>query len=196
MSKRLFDIFFSFIGLLLLTPLFFIVSLWILMDSKGGIFFSQIRIGKNKREFALLKFRTMRADAESKGQLTVGSRDPRITNSGYFLRKYKVDELPQLMNVLMGDMSLVGPRPEVKKYVDMYTEIEQKILSIKPGITDYASIEYSNENDLLASSANPEELYIKEIMPAKLKLNAIYLEKMGMLTDVKIIWMTLKKIAP
>ena len=194
MGKRLFDIFFSLIGLIILIIPFLIISLLIAFDSKGGVFYKQIRVGKNGVDFKLLKFRTMQTDADKAGLLTVGGRDNRITKIGYGLRKYKIDELPQLINVLLGDMSLVGPRPEVRKYVDLYTNEQQRVLSVKPGITDYASIEYSNENELLGQSENPEQIYIHEIMPAKLKLNLKYISEQGVGTDLKIIFKTIAKI--
>ncbi len=136
----------------------------------------------------------MRTGADKKGLLTVGGRDSRITRMGYFIRKYKIDELPQLLNVLFGDMSLVGPRPEVRKYVDLYNEKQKQVLSVKPGITDYASIEYSNENELLGKAKNPEQVYIEEIMPAKLKLNLKYIDEQGIRTDLEIIIKTIGKI--
>ena len=185
--KRLFDIFFSSIGIIFLLPFFIIISILILLDSKGGLIYKQERVGKGDVIFKVLKFRTMRPDSFSKGALTVGSRDPRITNVGYYLRKYKLDELPQLFNVLFGDMSFVGPRPEVKKYTDLYTPEQKKVLSVRPGITDYASIKFRNENDLLASSDDPEKLYIEEIMPEKLKLNLEYINDNHILKDIKII---------
>lgn len=185
--KRLFDIFFSSIGIIFLLPFFIIISILILLDSKGGIIYKQERVGKGDVIFKVLKFRTMRPDSFSKGALTVGSRDPRITNVGYYLRKYKLDELPQLFNVLFGEMSFVGPRPEVKKYTDLYTPEQKKVLSVKPGITDYASIKYRNENDLLAASKNPEKLYIEEIMPKKLELNMKYINDNNIFKDIKII---------
>ncbi len=194
MTKRCFDIFLSFIGLITLSPVFILLSLIILLDSKGGVFYRQIRVGKNGVDFKLYKFRSMRTGSDAKGLLTVGGRDNRITRSGYLIRKYKLDELPQLINVLIGDMSLVGPRPEVRKYVNLYTNEQQKVLSVKPGITDYASIQYSNENDLLAKSADPEKTYIEEIMPHKLVLNMRYINEIGVLTDIKIILKTIKKI--
>jgi len=194
MVKRLFDIFFSLIGLIILIIPFLIISLLIAFDSKGGVFYKQIRVGKSSVDFKLLKFRTMQTDADKAGLLTVGGRDNRITKIGYGLRKYKIDELPQLINVLLGDMSLVGPRPEVRKYVDLYTNEQQRVLSVKPGITDYASIEYSNENELLGQSENPEQIYIHEIMPAKLKLNLKYISEQGVGTDLKIIFKTIAKI--
>jgi lipopolysaccharide/colanic/teichoic acid biosynthesis glycosyltransferase len=195
MIKRCFDIFASFIGLLLLSPFFIVIAIVILLDSRGGVFYKQVRVGKNNVDFKLFKFRSMSTGSDKKGLLTVGGRDSRITRSGYFIRKYKLDELPQLLNVLFGDMSLVGPRPEVRKYVDMYNAEQMKVLSVKPGITDYASIEYSNENELLAKSAEPEKTYIEEIMPAKLLLNQKYISEQGLLTDLKIIFKTIAKIA-
>ncbi len=158
------------------------------------VFYFQTRVGKNNVDFKLYKFRTMHKDAEKKGLLTVGGRDPRVTPIGYYLRKYKLDELPQLLNVLIGDMSLVGPRPEVRKYVDLYTESQKKVLSVQPGITDFASIQFFNENELLAKSKTPEQTYINEIMPHKLTLNLKYIESMSLITDFKIIVNTLVKI--
>lgn len=192
--KRLFDIICSLIGLLILTPLFIIISICIVVNNGFPVFYFQKRVGKNNVDFNLFKFRTMYKDADKKGLLTVGGRDPRITPIGYYLRKYKLDELPQLFNVLFGSMSLVGPRPEVRKYVDLYTEEQKKVLNVKPGITDYASLEYFSENELLARSDNPEQTYIKEVMPAKLELNRKYIQEAGLGTDLKIIFRTLKKI--
>ena len=194
MLKRIFDIIASFIGLLLLFPFLLIISILIVIDSRGGIFYRQVRVGKNNIDFKLFKFRTMATGSDKKGLLTVGGRDSRITKIGYYLRKYKLDELPQLLNVLVGDMSLVGPRPEVRKYVDMYNAEQLKVLNAKPGITDYASIEYSNENELLAKSSDPEKTYIEEVMPAKLLLNQKYISEQGLGTDIKIIFRTIGKI--
>jgi lipopolysaccharide/colanic/teichoic acid biosynthesis glycosyltransferase len=182
------------LGLVILSPFFLFISLLIILDSKGGVFYRQIRVGKNEVDFYLFKFRSMRTDSDKKGLLTVGGRDPRITRIGYFIRKYKIDELPQLLNVLKGDMSLVGPRPEVRRYVDMYSAEQRKVLSVRPGVTDYASIEYSKENELLGRAADPEKTYIEEIMPAKLQLNLKYIADKGLITDIKIILRTLKKI--
>ncbi len=192
--KRIFDIFFSFIGLLMLLPIFVIIGFVIFIDSRGGIFYKQLRVGKNNVDFYLLKFRSMKINADKSGLLTIGGKDSRITHVGYFLRKYKMDELPQLINVLFGDMSLVGPRPEVRKYVDMYSEVQKKVLSVKPGLTDYASIEYRNENELLGQVDDPEKVYINEIMPAKLQMNLKYIENQSLATDIKIIFRTLGKI--
>ena len=192
--KRVFDIFCSFLGILVLSPLFLIVALLVATTSRGGVFYKQVRVGKDFRNFKILKFRSMRPDSDKKGLLTVGSKDNRVTKVGYFIRKYKIDELPQLINVLVGDMSFVGPRPEVPKYVEMYNDEQRKVLSVRPGITDYASIEYRNENDILAKSDNPEQTYIDEVMPAKLKLNLRYISEMSFKTDLKIIFGTIFKI--
>jgi len=194
-GKRLFDIVLSFIGLLVLLPIFIIVALLIIISSGFPVFYRQKRIGLNGSEFSLFKFRTMYANADSKGLLTVGGRDPRVTPIGYYLRKSKIDELPQLLNVLIGDMSIVGPRPEVKKYVDLYTDEQRQVLSVRPGITDYASIKFINENDILVKSDDPEKMYVKEVMPLKLKLNLKYIQDKSFLTDLSIIFETFKKIA-
>jgi lipopolysaccharide/colanic/teichoic acid biosynthesis glycosyltransferase len=192
--KRLFDILFSGLLIIVLLPLGIVVSIWIMLDDFGSPFFVQQRVGLNGRNFGLLKFRSMRKNAESKGQLTVGMKDNRITRSGYFIRKFKIDELPQMVNVFLGEMSVVGPRPEVPKYVLLYNEEQQNVLSIKPGITDFASIEYVRENELLSASSNPEKTYIEEIMPAKLALNLKYVREQSFLTDMKIILQTIKAI--
>lgn len=194
MLKRLFDILVSLILLVLLSPVFLAISLLVIFDSRGGVFYKQIRVGQFGKDFKLFKFRTMRPDSDKKGLLTVGARDNRITKVGYYLRKFKLDELPQLLNVLGGSMSLVGPRPEVRKYVDLYTEEQAKVLNVKPGITDYASIEYINENDVLANSSDPEKTYIEEIMPAKLELNQIYIKNPGLVQDLRILVLTVRKI--
>lgn len=193
--KRLFDIFFSLVGIILLLPFFIVLGFLVKLTSNGPVFFRQWRVGLNGREFQLLKFRSMHVNADQKGLLTVGGRDPRVTSTGYFLRKYKLDELPQLWNVLTGDMSLVGPRPEVRKYVDLYNNEQKRVLSVRPGITDYASLQYFEENELLAKSADPEKTYIEEVMPAKLKLNLQYIEEAGLLTDIKLIFKTLSRMA-
>jgi lipopolysaccharide/colanic/teichoic acid biosynthesis glycosyltransferase len=192
--KRLFDMVFSLALLVVLLPVGIVVSIWIVLDDFGSPFFVQQRVGLGGKNFGLLKFRSMRKNAESKGQLTVGMKDNRITRSGYFIRKYKIDELPQLVNVFLGEMSVVGPRPEVPKYVSLYNKEQQKVLSIKPGITDFASIEYVRENELLSASSDPEKTYIEEIMPAKLELNLKYLREQSFLTDMKIILQTIKAI--
>lgn len=194
MIKRLFDFFFSLFFLLLLSPFFLFIALWIKFDSRGSVFYLQSRVGKNEKEFKIFKFRSMHADADKKGLITVGGHDPRITRAGYFLRKYKLDELPQLINVFIGNMSVVGPRPEVKKYTDLYNAEQKKVLQVKPGITDYASIEFSNENELLNKAADWEQEYINVIMPRKLLLNLKYISEQGFFTDMKIIFLTAKKI--
>ncbi|MCX8081749.1 MAG: sugar transferase [Bacteroidia bacterium] len=193
-GKRLFDIFFSFIGLILLFPLLLLIYLLVLWSDGLPVFYCQERVGKGGKIFKLIKFRSMYKDADKKGLLTVGGRDPRVTPVGYYLRKYKLDELPQLWNVLVGDMSLVGPRPEVKKYVDMYNEDQRKILSIKPGITDRASIRFSNENEILAKYDNPEEGYVKEVMPKKLEMYLEYLNKVSLREDLGIIFDTIIRV--
>lgn len=193
-AKRIFDGLFSSIGLIFISPIFILLSILIALDSQGGIFYKQVRIGKNMRPFKLLKFRTMYANSDKKGLLTVGNKDNRITRIGYYLRKYKLDELPQLINVLIGDMSFVGPRPEVEKYVKLYNNEQQKVLSVKPGITDWASIRYVNESELLAQSCEPEKTYINEIMPAKLAINLEYVKQNNLLIDIKIILHTFKAI--
>lgn len=191
---RILDILFSFAGLAVLSPLFLLVYILIRIESPGGGFYSQQRIGRYGRDFKLLKFRSMRTGSDKKGLITVGGHDPRITRMGYFIRKYKIDELPQLLNVLKGDMSLVGPRPEVKKYVDMYTTDQRRILNVRPGITDYASIEYSDENTILGMADDPDKVYIEQIMPDKIKLNMRYIENNSLKEYFKIIFLTLKKI--
>lgn len=188
--KRLFDIVASGCGLILLFPLFIILSIWIKFDSEGSIFYKQVRVGRYNKDFYLYKFRSMRVGSDKKGLITVGDRDPRITNSGYFIRKYKLDEFPQLINVLKGDMSLVGPRPEVRKYVDMYTPEQLRVLDVRPGITDLASIRYRNENEILAQAANPDEYYVNVVMQDKLKINLEYIDKHNLWYDIKLIFKT------
>lgn len=194
-AKRLFDIFFTIPGLLLLFPFFALIALWIKIDSKGPIFFRQDRVGLNGRTFRIFKFRTMCFDAEAIGrQITVGE-DPRITSSGCFLRKYKLDELPQLLNVITGDMSLVGPRPEVPRYVALYPErVRKTVLSVPPGITDYASIEYKDENTILGQAVDPDKAYIEEVMPVKLGYYQRYVAERSLWLDFTLILRTLKEI--
>ena len=193
MLKRIFDITLSLLGLILLLPFMLIIAILIKIDSKGSVFFKQVRVTKNGREFKIFKYRTMRVGSDKYSQITVG-KDERITKIGSFLRKYKLDEIPQLINVLIGDMSLVGPRPEVPKYVALYTDEQKEILKVRAGITDYASIEFSNENDILADEADPEKAYIEKIMPRKIELNKKYLSEISVITDIKIILLTIKKI--
>lgn len=192
--KRIFDIFFSLIILAVFFPFGLIIAVLISLESKGGIFYKQERIGKNQIPFYLFKYRTMRKDADKSGKLTVGMRDPRITRTGYYLRKFKLDEFPQFLNVLIGEMSIVGPRPEVKEYVALYTVEQLNVLSVKPGITDYASLEYFNENEILGKSDNPQQTYINEVMPEKLKLNQKYIQHPTLVHDLKIMWLTFLKI--
>lgn len=184
---RVFDIVFSLLGLILLSPLLLGIALLIKLTSNGPVFYRQVRVGRGGSDFRLFKFRSMYTDADKKGLLTVGGKDSRVTTIGYYLRKFKVDELPQLLNVLKGEMSIVGPRPEVRKYVNMYTAEQLKALSVRPGITDYASIAYRNENDLLALSTNPEELYVREIMPKKIELNFLFINNNSISEYFKII---------
>lgn len=194
MIKRLFDIVFSLIGIILLLPLLLIIAFLLKIESKGPVFYLQTRVGKNNRDFKIFKFRTMYIDSDKYGLLTLGDKDPRVTKVGYFLRKYKLDELPQLINVLANSMSFVGPRPEVRHYVNFYSESDLEILSLKPGITDYASIYFRNEAELLKSSENPEQLYIEEILPKKIDLNKTYINNQNILTDIKIIFKTILSI--
>jgi len=194
MLKRSFDILFSLFGLVFLSPFLIILSISIILESKGGVFYFQTRVGKHNKDFMLFKFRSMAVGSDKKGLLTVGNNDSRITKVGYIIRKYKLDEFAQLINVIKGDMSLVGPRPEVRKYVNLYNDEQLSVLTVKPGITDYASIEYFSENEILSKSENPEKTYIEEIMPHKLFLNKKYLENPSIISDFKIILRTIYKI--
>lgn len=194
MAKRIFDIISSILGLILFSPFLIIISILILIDSKGGIFFKQQRVGKNNIDFGLLKFRTMKVDSEKQGQLTISNKDSRITKVGSFLRKYKLDEIPQLINVLKGEMSVVGPRPEVRKYVNLYTPEQLMVLTVKPGLTDLASLKYINENEILSKSSTPEKTYIEEIMQEKLKLNMEYIAKNNLWFDIQLIFKTIGKL--
>lgn len=192
--KRIIDIFASAFMLILLFPFGLVIALLIASDSRGGVFYRQSRVGRNNRDFTLYKFRTMRTDADRLGLLTVGARDPRVTRVGYYLRKYKIDELPQLLNILSGDMSFVGPRPEVRKYVDLYNNEQKKVLSVRPGLTDYASIAYINENEILEKANDKEQTYINEIMPEKIKLNMKFIQNPSLYQYFKIIFLTIKSI--
>jgi lipopolysaccharide/colanic/teichoic acid biosynthesis glycosyltransferase len=191
---RFFDLLFSFLGLIILFPFFLIISIAILINSRGGIFFLQSRVGRNNRDFHLVKFRTMFTGADKLGGLTVGNHDQRITSVGYFLRRYKLDELPQLLNVLKGEMSIVGPRPELRKYVELYSEEQKKVLNVRPGITDIASLDYIDENEILGVSSDPGKTYIEQIMPAKLELNKVFLNNRSLRNYFRIIGITLKKM--
>ncbi|MCI6645643.1 MAG: sugar transferase [Bacteroidales bacterium] len=189
--KRLFDIVCSFFGLVFLSWLFVFVALWVGLSSRGGVFYRQRRVGRCNRDFTIYKFRSMRVNSDSQGLLTIGGRDGRITKAGVFIRKYKLDELPQLFNVLRGDMSFVGPRPEVRKYVELYTEEQKKVLTVRPGITSLSSIKYRNENEILSRSDNPEQYYIDVIMQDKLAIELDYLEQRSLLTNIKVIFQTI-----
>lgn len=191
MLKRTFDFLASLFGLLLLSPLILCIAVWVKCDSKGPIFYRQVRVGKDGREFKLLKFRSMRVGADRAGLLTLGDRDPRVTRSGFWLRKTKLDELPQLFNVLVGDMSLVGPRPEVPKYVALYTPEQREVLSVRPGITDTASVEMRNEAELMAQQADPEGYYVNVQIPLKIKLAKEYIAQQSLLSDLKLIVRTI-----
>lgn len=190
MLKRCFDIVCSALGLLVLSPLFLVVSLWIKLDSKGPVFYRQVRVGRKNKDFRIYKFRSMAVDSDKKGLITIGGKDSRVTRVGYYIRKYKIDELPQLINVFIGDMSFVGPRPEVRKYVDMYTAEQLRVLDVRPGITDAASIKYRNENDLLATQSNPELYYIQVIMQDKLQINLDYVANHSFIKDINLIFKT------
>jgi lipopolysaccharide/colanic/teichoic acid biosynthesis glycosyltransferase len=191
---RICDILLSLIGLIIASPVILILIIAIKLDSKGSAFYKQQRVGKNNVDFYLFKFRSMRIGADKSGLITVGGRDSRITKVGYFIRKYKLDELPQLLNVLVGEMSLVGPRPEVRKYVDLYSKEQAKVLSVKPGISDYASIEFMDENEILGKSTNPDRDYVELIMPEKIRLNMRYINQRTIGQYLKIIFLTVYKI--
>jgi len=194
-AKRGFDLFFSVIGLLFLTPVFLLIAIWIKLDSPGPVFFRQVRVGRFGEPFLIFKFRTMRADGDGKGKQITVRDDIRITHAGRFLRRYKFDELPQLLNVVKGEMSLVGPRPEVPRFVKLYPDgVREKVLSVPPGMTDYASIEYVDENALLADAVDPETVYIERVMPAKLRNYERYVTERSIGMDLKIILATLKAI--
>ena len=189
--KRLFDIVASGIGLILLSPLFLVLAIWIKLDSEGPVFYRQLRVAKENMDFKIFKFRSMRIGSDKGSLITIGGHDSRITKSGYFIRKYKLDELPQLINVFIGDMSLVRPRPEVRKYVNLYTEEQLHVLDVRPGMTDIASLKYRNENELLGDKENPDEYYIKVVMQDKLKLNLEYIENRSLFGDIRLIFKTI-----
>lgn len=191
---RILDVVISLVGIILLAPLFLIAAIWIKLDSPGTVIFSQSRVGKYGIPFNMFKFRSMTGGADRSGLLTIGETDNRITKSGTFLRKYKIDELPQLFNVLIGDMSIVGPRPEVQRFVNIYTDEQRNILNVRPGITDMASIVYSNESDILSKQANPEQYYIDHILPEKIKLNQVFISSPGVSNYFRIIFLTIKKL--
>jgi lipopolysaccharide/colanic/teichoic acid biosynthesis glycosyltransferase len=188
--KRLFDVIASGLGLIVLSPLFVILAIWIKLDSKGPVFYRQVRVGYKNKDFRIFKFRSMRVGADKGSLVTIGGHDPRVTRSGYFIRKFKFDELPQLINVFLGDMSLVGPRPEVRHYVDYWTPEQMHVLDVRPGITDPASIKFRNENELMEKAEDPEKYYIEVIMQEKIKLYMEYVEKHSFLYDIGLIFKT------
>ena len=192
--KRLFDILASGCGLLVLSPIFIIVAIWIKLDSPGPVFYRQTRVGRHNKDCRIFKFRSMRVGSDKGSLVTIGGRDPRVTRSGYFIRKFKIDELPQLINVFTGDMSLVGPRPEVRHYVNYWTPEQMRVLDVRPGITDPASIRFRNENELLEKAQDPERYYIDVIMQEKIKLYLEYVEKSSFWYDIKLIFQTFKVI--
>lgn len=194
MTKRLFDIVASGCGLIVLSPLFLILAIWIKLDSKGPVFYRQVRVGRNNMDFRIFKFRSMKEGADNGSLVTIGEQDPRITRSGHFIRKFKLDELPQLINVFVGDMSLVGPRPEVRHYVNYWTPEQMQVLDVRPGITDPASIRFRNENDLLDKAENPEEYYINVIMQEKIRLYLEYVDNHSLWYDIKIIFRTIRVV--
>lgn len=188
--KRLFDIVASGLGLIVLSPLFIVLAIWIKLDSKGPVFYRQVRVGYKNKDFRIFKFRSMRVGSDKGSLVTIGGHDPRVTKSGYFIRKFKFDELPQLINVFLGDMSLVGPRPEVRHYVDYWTPEQMHVLDVRPGITDPASIKFRNENELMEKAEDPEKYYIEVIMQEKIKLYLEYVEKHSFLYDIGLIFKT------
>ena len=192
--KRFFDIIASGCGLLVLRPIFLIMAIWIKWDSKGPVFYRQVRVGRHNKDFRILKFRSMRVGADKGSLVTIGGRDPRITRSGYFIRKYKLDEFPQLINVFKGEMSLVGPRPEVRHYVDYWTAEQMHVLDVRPGITDPASIKFRNENELMEKAENPEDYYINVIMQEKIRLYLEYVENASFWYDIRLVFQTIKVI--
>lgn len=192
--KRIFDIVMSGLGLICLSPLFLVLAIWIKCDSVGPVFYRQVRVGRGNKEFRLFKFRSMRPDSDKLGLITVGGHDPRVTRSGYYIRKYKLDEFPQLINVFVGDMSLVGPRPEVRKYVDLYTPEQLRVLNVRPGITSLASIRYRNENEILAKADDPDKTYVEQIMPDKIAIDLEYVENASLTNDIKLIFKTFGEI--
>ena len=195
MMKRLCDILLSGVGLIMLSPLLIVVAIWIKLDSAGPVFYRQVRVGRHNKDFRIYKFRSMYIDSDKRGLITIGGHDPRVTRAGYYIRKAKIDELPQLINVFLGDMSFVGPRPEVRKYVDMYTAEQLHVLDIRPGITDAASIKYRNENEILEKQADPEQYYIDVVMQDKLRINLDYVAHHSLLGDLKLIFNTFGAIA-
>jgi len=194
MIKRLFDLVFSFFGILFLSPLFVLIVILLKIRSDDAVFYKQVRVGENNKDFLIFKFQTMYADADLLGELTIGERDPRVTRIGYYLRKFKLDELPQLANVFIGDMSFVGPRPEIRKYVNLYNQDQMQVLSVKPGITDRASIAFRNESEILSKQEDPNSYYIEVIMPKKLQINLDYIKERNLIKDIIVIMDTFSAI--
>ena len=192
--KRIFDIVASGFGLLVMSPVFLILAIWIKLDSKGPVFYRQVRVGRKNRDFRIFKFRSMRVGADKMGLITVGGHDPRVTRSGYFIRKYKLDEFPQLINVFIGDMSLVGPRPEVRKYVDLYTSEQMQVLDVRPGVTSLASIRYRNENELLEKVEDSDQYYINVFMQDKLAIDLEYIRNVSFGYDIRLVFQTFWEI--
>ena len=192
--KRVFDIVASGLGLIVLSPLFLVLAIWIKLDSKGPVFYRQVRVGYKNKDFRIFKFRSMRVGADKGSLVTIGGHAPRVTRSGYFIRKFKFDELPQLINVFVGDMSLVGPRPEVRHYVNYWTPDQMHVLDVRPGITDPASIKFRNENEMMEKAENPEDYYINVIMQDKIRLYLEYVENASFLYDLKLIFKTFRVI--
>ena len=188
--KRLFDIVASGLGLLCLSPMFLLLAIWIKLDSTGPVFYRQVRVGLNNKDFKIFKFRSMRIGSDKGSLVTIGGRDPRVTRSGYYIRKFKLDELPQLINVFLGEMSLVGPRPEVRHYVNYWTPEQMRVLSVQPGITDPASIKFRNENELMEKAEDPEDYYINVIMQDKIKLYLEYVDNHSFWGDIALIFKT------
>ena len=192
--KRIFDIVASGFGLLVMSPVFLILAIWIKLDSKGPVFYRQVRVGRKNRDFRIFKFRSMRVGADKMGLITVGGHDPRVSRSGYFIRKYKLDEFPQLINVFIGDMSLVGPRPEVRKYVDLYTSEQMQVLDVRPGVTSLASIRYRNENELLEKVEDSDQYYINVVMQDKLAIDLEYIRNVSFGYDIRLVFQTFWEI--
>lgn len=192
--KRIFDIVASGFGLLVMSPVFLILAIWIKLDSKGPVFYRQVRVGRKNRDFRIFKFRSMRVGADKMGLITVGGHDPRVTRSGYFIRKYKLDEFPQLINVFIGDMSLVGPRPEVRKYVDLYTSEQMQVLDVRQGVTSLASIRYRNENELLEKVEDSDQYYINVVMQDKLAIDLEYIRNVSFGYDIRLVFQTFWEI--
>ena len=195
MLKRILDIIFSISLLIALLPLFLIIIFLINLETKGGAFYTQIRVGKFNANFKIIKFRSMYVGADLKGYLTIGDKDARITKVGYFLRKYKLDELPQLINILKGEMSFVGPRPEVRQFIELLDKDQLEMLSVRPGLTDFASLKYVNESEILKESDDPVRKYIEDILPEKVRLGIDYIKRSNLYLDIKLVFMTIYQIA-